>query len=143
MLEFRLMLEGTTSYLSAIRATDDDLARMQALIDALCDAHRAGDSVREAQIDGEFHSALADASHNTMFRHLRGSFTRMLSEHISLNNAGLETLREEMSTRILAQHLALWDAIRNRRADDARRLMREHIAFVWQQLEPDTPVTNV
>lgn len=143
MLEFRLMLEGTTSYLAAIRATDEDLARMQALIDALRDAHRAGDTAREAQLDGQFHSALAHASHNTMFRHLHGSLTHMLSEHISLNNAGLEMLRGEVSKHILEQHLALWDAIRNRRADDARRLMREHIVFVWQQLEPDTPMTDL
>ena len=62
MLEFRLMLEGTTAYLAAVRATDEDLARLSELVDGLVDAHERGDTVRESRLDGDFHTALANAS---------------------------------------------------------------------------------
>jgi DNA-binding FadR family transcriptional regulator len=143
MLEFRLMLEGTTAYLAAVRATDEDLARMGELVDGLVNAHRRGDTVLESRLDGDFHTALANASHNAMLRHLQGSVVKMLHEHISLNNAGLVELREQASEHILAQHLALWEAIRTRQPDEARRIMREHIVFLWRKLEPDSPVTPI
>ncbi|SUA90385.1 FadR/GntR family transcriptional regulator [Pandoraea pulmonicola] len=143
MLEFRLMLEGTTAYLAAVRATDEDLARMGELVDGLVDAHRRGDTVLESRLDADFHTALANASHNAMLRHLQGSVVKMLHEHISLNNAGLMELREHASEHILAQHLALWEAIRARQPDEARRIMREHIVFLWRKLEPDSPVALI
>ena len=143
MLEFRLMLEGTTAYLAAVRATDEDLARIGELVDGLVAAHAHGDTVLESRLDGDFHTALANASHNAMLRHLQGSVVKMLYEHISLNNAGLTELREQASETILAQHLALWEAIRTRQPDEARRIMREHIGFVWRKLEPESPVPIV
>jgi DNA-binding FadR family transcriptional regulator len=143
MLEFRLMLEGTTAYLAAVRATDEDLARLAELVDGLVDAHERGDTVRESRLDGDFHTALANASHNAMLRHLQGSVVKMLHEHISLNNSGLFELREQASETILAHHLALWEAIRTRQPEAARRIMREHIGFVWRKLEPDAPAPIV
>ncbi|MCM2493211.1 FadR/GntR family transcriptional regulator [Burkholderia glumae] len=141
MLEFRLMLEGTTAYLAAIRATDEDLARIEAVTDAMAVAHRAGDHAGGSRLDGDFHAALASASHNAMLRHLQASLAKMLHTHISLNNTRLVALLEQASGQLLGQHLALWEAIRARRPEDARRLMLEHIGFVWQRLEPDLPVT--
>ncbi|MEK6421635.1 MAG: FadR/GntR family transcriptional regulator [Burkholderia gladioli] len=141
MLEFRLMLEGTTAYLAALRAGPDDLRRIQDVLDGMVAAHRDGDHARESQLDGDFHAALASASHNAMLRHLQGSLAKMLHTHISLNNSNLFALREQVGEQILAQHLALWEAIRARRPEEARRHMVEHIGFVWQKLEPDVPVT--
>ncbi|GAB3626650.1 pyruvate dehydrogenase complex transcriptional repressor PdhR [Pandoraea terrae] len=143
MLEFRLMLEGTTAYLAALRATDEDLARLAEVVHGLVEAHKSGDTVLESRLDGDFHTALANASHNAMLRHLQGSVVKMLYEHISLNNAGLFELREMASEHILAHHLALWDAIRARQPDEARRVMREHIGFIWRKLEPDVPVPPI
>ncbi len=141
MLEFRLMLEGTTAYLAAMRATDADRERIQQVMDGMVAAHRDGDHERESRLDGDFHAALAGASHNAMLRHLQGSLAKMLHTHISLNNSNLFALREQAGDHILDQHLALWAAIRARRPEEARRLMVEHIGFVWRKLEPDLPVT--
>ncbi|MCA8171684.1 FadR family transcriptional regulator [Burkholderia gladioli] len=141
MLEFRLMLEATTAYLAAMRATEEDLARIGNVMAAMVEAHREGDHTRESRLDGDFHAALAGASHNAMLRHLQGSLAKMLHTHISLNNTNLFELREQAGEHILAQHLRLWEAIRARQPEEARRLMVEHIGFVWRKLEPDLPVT--
>jgi len=143
MLEFRLMLEGTTAYLAATRADEHDLRKMAGLIESLTEAHRRGDAASEAQMDARFHSALAEASHNAVMRHLHNSLTTMIAEHISLNNAGLHDLNDRASEQILRQHVAVWNAIRLRQPDDARRLMREHISFVWRKLECDIPLTVI
>jgi DNA-binding FadR family transcriptional regulator len=69
MLEFRLMLEGTTAYLAAIRADEQDLRKVAGLVESLTDARRRGDAASEVRMDARFHSALAEASHNALMRH--------------------------------------------------------------------------
>lgn len=129
-LEFRRELECATAYYAALRANEADLAKLGAIIVRLCAAYDAGQSAAEHRADADFHEAIAEASHNSMFRHLHAGIVRMLREHISLNVSGMP----EASDQLRRQHHAIWDAIRLHQPENARQAMLSHIDFTWSEL---------
>jgi GntR family transcriptional repressor for pyruvate dehydrogenase complex len=137
MLEFRRVLEGATAYFAAMRADKLDRERIGEVVKRLKAMRRCGDYVQEAKVDAEFHEAIADASHNSMFRHLHGGVIKLLREHIALNVAGLKERAGSVSSVLLEQHLAIWESIRKREPEAAERAMQIHIDFVRGELEPE------
>ncbi|OWW19929.1 FadR/GntR family transcriptional regulator [Noviherbaspirillum denitrificans] len=129
-LEFRRELEGAAAYYAAIRATEDDLARIEAVFARLCDAYDTGERAAEMRADADFHEAIAEASHNSMFRFLHAGIVRMLREHISLNLIGMH----DATAGLREQHQAIWDAIRLGQPDNAREAMQVHMDFTRSEL---------
>ncbi len=129
-LEFRRELECATARYAAMRANQADLDKLAAIFQRLCDAYDAGDSAAEHRADADFHEAIAEASHNSMFRHLHAGIVRMLREHISLNLIGLH----QATLQLRQQHQAIWDAIRLHQPDIALQAMQTHIDFTWSEL---------
>jgi len=130
ILEFRRVLEGATAYFAALRASDDDLERMRALLGELGRAREADDKVAEADADAKLHEVIAQASHNAMFLHLHTSVLGVLREHITINGTGLREQNRETSDQLLQQHRTLCDAIGGRHPEEARTAMQAHIDFV-------------
>ncbi len=141
ILEFRRVLEGATAYFAALRASDEDLARIRSLMDALEHAHLVGDKIGEADADAKLHEVIAQASHNAMFLHLHTSVVGMLREHITMNGTGLRELAEGAAVLLLEQHRTVCDAILSRRPEEARTAMQTHIDFVRARVgeDPDAP----
>ncbi|MBL8482032.1 MAG: FadR family transcriptional regulator [Rhodocyclaceae bacterium] len=136
MLEFRRVLEGAAAYFAALRALPRDLERLGELLARLREARAADARDAEAHADARFHEAIADASHNSMFRHLHNSVLTLLREHIALNNAGLrEGSDAGVAQQLLAQHESICAAIMAREAVAARSAMWAHIDYVREQLE--------
>lgn len=143
-LEFRRELEGATAYFAAQRATRNDLKRIESTVKRLLKAYESGEASGEAsgggdrteehRADADFHEAIAVASHNSMFLYLHSSILRILREHISLNLIGLESHTRVVADHLRGQHLKVWDAIRKRQPDAARRAMEEHIEFTRAEL---------
>ena len=130
ILEFRRVLEGATAWFAALRASDDELARIRALMEELERTRRVDDKAAEADADAKLHEAIAQASHNAMFLHLHTSVLGVLREHITINGTGLRVQNEDAPDRLLEQHRALCDAIAARRPEEARTAMQTHIDFV-------------
>ncbi|MBV8259594.1 MAG: FadR family transcriptional regulator [Paraburkholderia sp.] len=130
ILEFRRVLEGATAYFAALRASEDDLARIGALVEELERTREVDDKAAEADADAKLHEAIAQASHNAMFLHLHTSVLGVLREHITINGTGLRVQNEDAPDRLLEQHRALCDAIAARRPEEARTAMQTHIDFV-------------
>ena len=135
MLEFRRILESATVELAARRADRADLRQLAAIIKRLESAHRQSDRAAEAKADADFHEAIAEASHNTMFRHLHSGVIRMVREHIALNIDQMRTDSAAVAAALLQQHLAIYDAIGRRDAEAAAAEMRGHLDFVNKRLE--------
>jgi GntR family transcriptional repressor for pyruvate dehydrogenase complex len=134
-LEFRREHEGATAYYAALRATRGDLKKIGIIIGRLDAAYDAGNKNDEQLADADFHEAIAEASHNSMFLYLHSNMLRMLREHISLN---LRSMAEDSgrTTRILReQHHRVFDAIRSKDPEAARRAMLEHIDFTKSELQ--------
>ena len=130
ILEFRRVLEGATAYFAALRASDDDLARIRVLMEELERTREVDDKAAEADADAKLHEAIALASHNAMFLHLHTSVLGVLREHITINGTGLRVQNEDAPDQLLQQHRTLCDAIVARRPEEARTAMQTHIDFV-------------
>ena len=102
----------------------------------LTKAYDSGETEREEEhrADADFHEAIAEASHNTLFLHLHGSLVRILREHISLNLIGLESHTRRITDQLRQQHVNIWTTIRKHQPEAARQAMVLHIDFVWSEL---------
>jgi GntR family transcriptional repressor for pyruvate dehydrogenase complex len=132
-LEFRHMLEGEAALLAAERATEADIARIDAAFAALELAYDRDDMQACIDTDVAFHQAIAEASHNAMMGHLSASLMRVVHGHVADNLVHLHTLPAQWA-QIRAQHRAIWQAVRARQAQDSKRVAREHISFVRQSM---------
>ncbi|CAB3798582.1 Pyruvate dehydrogenase complex repressor [Paraburkholderia caffeinitolerans] len=144
ILEFRRVLEGATAYFAAMRASDDELARIRALVQELERTRACDDKVAEAAADAKLHEVIAQASHNAMFLHLHTSVLGMLREHITINGTGLREQNADASEHLLLQHRTLCEAILTRRPEEARTAMQTHIDFVRTRVneEHSAPATG-
>ncbi|AUH50452.1 GntR family transcriptional regulator [Chromobacterium sp. ATCC 53434] len=133
LLEFRRVLEGAAAHHAASRATAADLQQLQRCIERLQQAYRGGDLAAQAQSDAEFHRTVAEASHNALFVQLSASLLTVLRRHIHDNVAKLFAAGE-VAEALRGQHLAIWQAIRDRQPDAARQAAEQHIDFVADTL---------
>ena len=137
LLEFRHTLEGSCAYYAALRATDVDRQRLGEAFERLQDCYgRAGEVTRgeEGAADASFHLAIAEASHNAVLLHtIRGLFD-LLKRNVVTNIGGMYALRGETRGMLNAQHRALFEAIMEGRAEDARALSNQHIDYVQEVL---------
>lgn len=137
LLEFRHTLEGSCAYYAALRATDMDRQRLSEAFERLQDCYAsAGEVTRveEGAADANFHLAIAEASHNAVLLHtIRGLFD-LLKRNVVTNIGGMYALRGETRGMLNAQHRALYEAIIEGRAEDARALSNQHIDYVQEVL---------
>lgn len=133
LLEFRHMLEGQAAQLAAERATDADMARLDAAFATLADAYVGRNLAVCVDADVAFHQAIAEASHNVLIGHLSASLLRLIHGHISRNLEHMHArpLRWE---QLHAQHEAIWRTVRDHKPDAAAQAAREHVEFVRQNL---------
>ena len=133
-LEFRRELEAATAHYAALRAKRSDLERIEGIMRRLDAAYASGDKAEEQRADADFHEALAEASHNSMFLYLHSGMLRMLREHISLNLTSMDDGAGTTTEALRKQHFAIWDAIRDKDPERARLAMLEHIDYTREEL---------
>ncbi len=133
VLETRHALEAATAWHAALRATDEDRARIHAAFEAMGQAHARADAGAEALADARFHLAIAEASHNlVLVQVMRGLFA-LLQDNISQSRQAL--YRDPRTGPALAQqHQALHDALLAGDAPAARAAAEHHLQFVHDAL---------
>ncbi|MFG1318533.1 FCD domain-containing protein [Xanthobacter autotrophicus] len=132
VMEIRKSLDGDTAYCAALRAGDEDRARLTAAFERLIKAEGA-DEVTQARADAAFHMAVAEASHNAVLRQVMAGLFDLLQHSIS---ASLEKLYRLPRTAhaLEDQHRLIFEAIMEGRADDARDAALRHLDFVEDSL---------
>lgn len=122
--EFRLTLEPAAAAAAASRHDAESLKAIRQALELLRDATNRQSHREDA--DFQFHLAIARAAQNTYF----STAMEALKDHIAV---GMKfhgaSIRREASglTRVFAEHEAIANAIADRREEDARRLMFEHL----------------
>ena len=134
LLEFRQMLESQAAALAADRATDADLARLDAVHAALEASYSGDDLAVCIDADVAFHQAIAEAAHNVLIGHLTASLMRVLHGHVAGNLEHLHA-RPQRWNQLRAQHEAIWQAIRERNPEEAAQAARSHVEFVRQNID--------
>ena len=128
-LEFREEMESFAGFLAAQRATEEDREVLRRLIEEMKAAHQEVDPSREAQIDLALHTAIVDATHNSMLIHMMASIYEMMSRGVFYNRDFLYSVPEGRDT-LLDQHIALAQAIIDGDADKAAAAAGDHLDFV-------------
>jgi GntR family transcriptional repressor for pyruvate dehydrogenase complex len=127
--EYRRDMEGMTAAYAAERATEEDKTLLADLVARMREAHQTEDFDREAAIDVEFHSAVGECAHNLILLHTLRACYRLLSEGIFQNRLAIYRL-EGAREQLLAQHLAIYEAILRGEPSAAREAAQDHIRFV-------------
>jgi GntR family transcriptional regulator, transcriptional repressor for pyruvate dehydrogenase complex len=120
LLEVRIGLEGIAAADAALRATDEDIEKLQELIAKMKAAVKS--EKQFAVLDLEFHVTLAKSSGNALLFDLvsmiRGQLARALTKVLLLPNAIPLSLKE---------HTAVFEAIKRHDAETAREAMHAHL----------------
>ena len=130
-LEYRREIERMTARLAAERATDADRHIVTAVFTAMREAHDAGDTEREVDLDVEFHQAIGEAAHNIVLLHTLRSCYRLLVDGVFYSRAAFYRYSGS-SEKIFGQHQAIFDAVMRGDPDAAEEAAVAHMDFVAQ-----------
>lgn len=132
VFELRRLLEPSICFLAAERATPDDLSRLESI---LTEQERSvGEQRTSADVDGTFHRALAEATHNIAIVQLGAA----LIDVIALSRAPSYQTRQR-ALNSLDSHQRILGAIKAHAPEKARHLMDEHIRLIESTLFEPTP----
>ena len=128
-LEYRRELEGLTAELAARRATANDRAILTAIIQRMKAAHDSGNFDEELASDIELHNAIGEAAHNIILMHTMRACYRLLTQGIFYHRQMVfET--NGARDRLLAQHIAIHDAVMAGEPEMARQAAQAHIDYI-------------
>jgi GntR family transcriptional repressor for pyruvate dehydrogenase complex len=120
VMEARVMLERDLAGLAAERGSEDEIAKIGDAVRAMKDSVASGTLMIEA--DMRFHLAVAEAAHNGVLQNAVQLLRNLMRHWINL-----KLLIPNVPTRVLNQHVHIYEAIRSRDADAARAAMRKHL----------------
>lgn len=119
-MEVRAHLELLAVSLACQRRTDEDLARMEAILARTDETLEAGGNI--AEMDTEFHIAVVDAAHNSVLVRTLNAFYRFTARRREVlfadRTQGLASARE---------HRQMLEHISNRDISKAERLILQHM----------------
>jgi len=130
LFEMREIIEPAAAARAAERATEEEVARLATTVDELRARPRA--SAEQIKADLAFHMTILEASHNPMLRSVGAMIESALVISFSLG------WRAVMDDGSILQHRAVYEAIRDRNAEEAylgmRRLLRNAKGDVFDAL---------
>jgi GntR family transcriptional repressor for pyruvate dehydrogenase complex len=122
LLEVRKAVESWSAYHAAIRATADDIARLEKNVESMRIKIAQGISVLED--DADYHVAISEATHNKIQTHLMFSIYDILKESLGKY---YESIKMQ---DVYEQHCKVVEAIKKRDSALASRRMHEHLDYV-------------
>lgn len=131
ILEARKVIEGEICALAAGRIGEEQLARLQALLDAMADGGGDGEDAESA--DEAFHCVIAEASGNSALCAAVTWLWRLRNES-EISTHFHRRVRQEGSRPIVADHGRILAALRDGDAAAARDAMTAHLQRVIDQL---------
>lgn len=126
VIQARLALEPPIAALAAVHSTEADLAIIE---NCLRRGGELGSDEDWVRWDGAFHLAIAKATRNEIFVALVTGFN-VLRGKSSWRTMQARTITPEIRRRTIAQHRAVWIALRDRRPEPAEAAMREHLEAI-------------
>lgn len=132
LMQVRRILEGEAAALAAQHATPQDLLNMERLLENM----KATAEKREQGVDFDlyFHFAIGRATHNRVLYRLINTLDKMM-HHTFLHDRQEMYASPGVAQRIINEHEAVLQAIRNRDPEAARRGMLNHLDHVEAGLQ--------
>lgn len=131
IMDFRLTIEPPIAAHAAVRRTQGSLLRLGRLLEEM-DAELRPDRI--AELDREFHAAIARATHNRLLMRL----SEVTSEW--LRQSRREALQSRRRRAVsLEGHRRIYEAVRDGNGDAAREAMADHVRQVREIIARRTP----
>ncbi|MGB9868152.1 MAG: FadR/GntR family transcriptional regulator [Bacillota bacterium] len=131
LLEVRRILEVEGAALAATRATDEDLQKIEDCLKEMRAEVERGD-IGDVS-DYKFHYALAEATHNPVLVRVMSTISDLFAQGLRSSRLRLYSL-SGMSQTLLVQHTGIYEAVKGRDPEAARRAMEAHLGFVEERL---------
>ncbi|WP_238016972.1 GntR family transcriptional regulator [Dactylosporangium sp. AC04546] len=131
----REALEAVAAREFCAHAPDEALEALQASVERMFEASRAGDRPGVIEADVAFHRSVFELSGNPLLPRMWTLVEPVLRGFTAISN--MVYFAEDEVAR---SHLPLLDVFRDRDAEKAARLAQEHVRVVWQRVdgEPGT-----
>ena len=134
VMQARRILEEGIVKVAAAQATDEDVVRLEQVLERMQDAVEHGDLSRYFQANREFHLAIAAATQNAILQRLLKSL--LISEEKKLWQESIQqylTNPDHIKVYV-GRHQRLLQAIKARDANLAVREMREHFSETAEEV---------
>ena len=128
-LEFRTTVDGVCAYSAAQRATDADRELLTSCFEAMEKAHGTEAPTEEADIDANFHLAIAKAAHNQVLLHIMRSLFKLLRKDVFFNRMRLYSHHGSQDL-LLNQHREIYETIIAGDPERARSAAEKHLGYV-------------
>jgi DNA-binding GntR family transcriptional regulator len=135
--ECRMALESLCAAKAAARVTDDEAAQLRELAASLKRSVADGNALRYSELNRELHRRVGVISGQTVAVGLLERLHAQLVRHQF--QLALRPGRPEVS---LSEHVAIAQAVADRRPDDADRAVRAHLASVIEALRSDPEISR-
>jgi GntR family transcriptional repressor for pyruvate dehydrogenase complex len=121
LMEVRRVLETEIAALAVQRATEEDLAKIEENLNRMKSAKTISEAV-EAGL--WFHYAIAEAAHNSILLRMMNTIADLMHNSFRIQREGLFT---EKGLEVIAEHEAIYNAIRDRDIETAKLRILQHI----------------
>ncbi len=128
-LEFRAIIESSAAAFAAERATEVDREQIRQCLSRMEKAHLSANAQEEAEADTELHMTIYEASHNLVLLQIMQALSGNLLEHVFHNRQRLFAAPQVRDV-LQSQHLAIAQAIIDRRPETARAAAHDHISYL-------------
>lgn len=132
LFEVRKLNETGAASIAAKNRTEDDLAVMKTILVKMNNADGDGKLGEKADID--FHMAIITATGNQMLVRLMTTVSSTIQESMKEARQLFLYSNEEKMVRLNHEHQAIYDAIKNKDAEDAYNKMLDHLSGVEKAL---------
>jgi len=141
-LEFRTTVDGIAARYAAQRATDSDREILTTCFEAMEKAHETQDPAEEADIDANFHMAIAKAAHNGVLLHIMRSLFKLLRTDVLFNRMRLYS-HHGSRVLLLKQHREIYEAIQAKDPERASSAAESHLVYVKEMSDKKLPEDDI
>lgn len=137
VLEARLAIEAQASELAAMRATPEDIAGLEALLEKSRHSAESHDGDTLAPLSAAFHQAVVDAAHNPVLSRLYGGIEDGIERSVR------EVSAHQPLTAFVDEHALVVSAIKNGDGPAAAAAARAHLlGVIHEHAAPSSAVAN-
>lgn len=134
LMEVRAALEVWAARRAALHATPEQVAELASILESMTDSCRA--RTYKASDDLRFHLVIARATASCVYMHMLETLRDILVEMLAFHRYEL-LASERDDLALLAQHRAVYEAIRDRDSDAAARAMAAHLGWILEHYEKE------
>lgn len=133
LLEVRKILEIGTAFSAAQNRSSENLESMEEALEEMKLANGNGELGEKADL--QFHLAIAEGTNNPLLINLMHHVSGLMVETMKETRRLWLYSKQTTTDKLYAEHFSIYEAIKNKEAEQARTLMLEHIENVEEVLQ--------